>query len=113
MTTRRCRTPWRSLPHRIAHLRKAGGSWARCQGVVLSIKDWYDTFDMRTTASADVLFANDRPPRDATHIQRLREAGAIILAKANAGTPQPRNGFGGVVCNPYDTERTPGVSSAG
>jgi Asp-tRNA(Asn)/Glu-tRNA(Gln) amidotransferase A subunit family amidase len=82
-------------------------------GVVMSIKDWYDTVDMRTTASADVLFANDRPPRDADHIRRLREAGAIILAKANAGTPQPRNAFGGVVCNPYDTERTPGVSSAG
>src|SRR5262249_25900906 len=76
-------------------------------GVVMSIKDWYDTHDMRTTASADVLFANDRPPRDADHIRRLREAGAIILAKANAGTPQPRNAFGGVVCNPYDTERTP------
>jgi amidase len=83
------------------------------QGVVLSIKDWYDTVDMRTTASADVLFANDRPPRDASFIKRLREAGAIILAKANAGSPQPRNSFGGVVCNPYDTERTPGVSSAG
>lgn len=83
------------------------------QGVVISIKDWYDTVDMRTTASADVLFANDRPPRDATFIKRLREAGAIILAKANAGSPQPRNSFGGVVCNPYDTERTPGVSSAG
>jgi len=70
------------------------------QGVVMSIKDWYDTYDMRTTASADVLFANDRPPRDADHIRRLREAGAIILAKANAGTPQPRNAFGGVVCIP-------------
>jgi len=83
------------------------------QGTVMSIKDWYDTYDMRTTASADVLFANDRPPHDANHVKRLREAGAIILAKANAGTPQPRNAFGGVVCNPYDTERTPGVSSAG
>jgi amidase len=82
-------------------------------GVVLSIKDWYDTFDMRTTASADVLFASDRPPRDAEHITRLRDAGAIVLAKANAGSPQPRNSFGGTVCNPYDTERTPGVSSAG
>jgi amidase len=82
-------------------------------GVVMSVKDWYDTYDMRTTASADVLFANDRPPRDATYITRLRAAGAIILAKANAGSPQPRNAFGGTVCNPYDTERTPGVSSAG
>jgi Asp-tRNA(Asn)/Glu-tRNA(Gln) amidotransferase A subunit family amidase len=83
------------------------------QGVVLSIKDWYDTADMRTTASADVLFANDRPPHDATFIKRLRDSGAIMLAKANAGSPQPRNSFGGAVCNPYDTERTPGVSSAG
>ena len=64
------------------------------QGVVVSIKDWYDTYDMRTTASADVLFANDRPPDDATHIKRLRDAGAIILAKANAGTPQPRHPSG-------------------
>ena len=32
------------------------------QGVVLSIKDQYDTFDMRSTAGQDVAFANDRPP---------------------------------------------------
>ena len=94
-------------------LSKTGRLVGSLQGVVLSIKDWYDTFDMRTTASADVLFANDRPPRDATYIQHLRAEGAIILAKANAGSPQPRNAFGGTVCNPYDTERTPGVSSAG
>jgi amidase len=83
------------------------------QGVVVSIKDWYDTFDMRTTSGADILFANDRPPHDATNVKRLREAGAIVLAKANVGGTQPRSAFGGVVCNPYDTERTPGVSSAG
>jgi amidase len=82
-------------------------------GVILSIKDWYDTVDMHTSAGNDILFANDRPPRDATNVQRLRQAGAIILAKANVGGTQPRSSFGGVVCNPYDTERTPGVSSAG
>lgn len=92
---------------------KTGKLVGPLQGVVFSIKDWYDTADMRTTASADVLFANDRPPHDAAFIKRLRDSGAIILAKANAGSPQPRNSFGGVVCNPYDTERTPGVSSAG
>ena len=83
------------------------------QGVVLSIKDWYDTEDMRTSAGADIAFADDRPPRDAANVKRLRDAGAIILAKANVGGTQPRSAFGGVVCNPYDTERTPGVSSAG
>jgi Asp-tRNA(Asn)/Glu-tRNA(Gln) amidotransferase A subunit family amidase len=93
---------------------KTGKLVGPLQGAVLSIKDWYDTADMHTTAGADVAFANDRPPRDATFITRLRDAGAIILAKANvAAGYQPRSAFGGVVCNPYDTERSPGVSSAG
>ena len=55
------------------------------QGVVVAIKDQYDTFDMRTTNGADVAYANDRPPRDSTVVARLRKAGAIILAKANRG----------------------------
>ena len=54
-------------------------------GVVMAIKDQFDTYDMRTTSGADAFYANDRPPRDATFVQRLRDAGAIILAKANMG----------------------------
>ena len=85
-------------------------------GVVLSIKDQYDTFDMRTTAGMDAAYANDRPPRDATFVKRLRDAGAILIAKANLGemgTPNSRSSFGGPFCNPYDTERSPGTSSGG
>src|SRR5215468_3974621 len=85
-------------------------------GVVLSIKDQYDTFDMRTTAGMDAAYANDRPPHDATFVKRLRDAGAIIVAKANLGemgTPNSRSSFGGPFCNPYDTERSPGTSSGG
>jgi amidase len=85
-------------------------------GVVLAIKDQYDTFDMRTTAGMDAAYANDRPPRDATFVKHLRDAGAIILAKANLGemgTPNSRSSFGGPFCNPYDTERSPGTSSGG
>jgi amidase len=85
-------------------------------GIVLSIKDQYNTFDMRTTAGMDAAFANDRPPRDATFVRRLRDAGAIILAKANLGemgTPNSRSSFGGPFCNPYDTQRSPGTSSGG
>ena len=85
-------------------------------GVVMAIKDQYDTFDMRTTSGADAFWADDRPPDDATVVARLREAGAIILAKANldeyAGGP-PRSSFGGMQCNPYDTERRSGGSSGG
>jgi amidase len=85
-------------------------------GVVMAIKDQYDTFDMRTTAGADAQYANDRPPEDATFVKRLRDAGAIILAKANLAeyaTDGARSSFGGTFCNPYDTEREPGMSSAG
>jgi Asp-tRNA(Asn)/Glu-tRNA(Gln) amidotransferase A subunit family amidase len=85
-------------------------------GVVLAIKDQYDTFDMRTTSGADVDYANDRPPDDATFVKRLRDAGAIILAKANLAeyaVDGARSSFGGTFCNPYDTEREPGMSSAG
>ena len=85
-------------------------------GVVMAIKDQYDTFDMRTTSGGDVDYANDRPPDDATFVKRLREAGAIILAKANLAeyaVDGSRSSFGGTFCNPYDTEREPGMSSAG
>lgn len=83
--------------------------------VVVSVKDQYDTFDMRTTSGADADYADDRPPRDANFIKRMREAGAIILAKANMGEYASgfRSSFGGVVVNPYDTTRIPGGSSGG
>ena len=85
-------------------------------GVVMAIKDQYDTFDQRTTSGADAEYANDRPPDDATFVKRLRDAGAIILAKANLAeyaVDGARSSFGGTFCNPYDTEREPGMSSAG
>jgi len=89
-------------------------------GVVFAIKDQYDTVDMRTTSGADAFYADDRPPADATFVQRLRAAGAIILAKANMGEYAGgyggsafRSSFAGSVVNPYDTERSPGGSSSG
>ena len=84
-------------------------------GVVFSIKDILDTYDMRTTSGGDADYANDRPPADATIIKRLRNAGAIILAKANLGeyAAGSRSAFGGTECNPYDTMRDVGGSSGG
>jgi len=99
-----------------AYFASTGKLIGALHGVVFSIKDQYDTFDMRTTGGMDAAYANDRPPRDATFVTRLREAGAIILAKANLGemgTPNSRSSFGGPFCNPYDTQRSPGTSSGG
>ncbi len=99
-----------------AHFEATGEFVGPLHGVVTAIKDQYDTFDMRTTSGADAFYANDRPPDDATFVRRLREAGAIIIAKSNLGefaSAIPRSAFGGTFCNPYDTERSPGGSSSG
>jgi len=98
------------------HFAATGELVGPLHGVVIAIKDQYDTYDMRTTSGGDALWANDRPPDDATFIKRLRDAGAIILAKANLAeyaSGGARSAFGGTFCNPYDTERTPNASSAG
>ncbi len=101
--------------------------------VPFAFKDVYDTRDMRTTTGADIDFAMDAPPADSTIVERLREKGAIIYAKANAtefnggiGNPggpatasaryvgyDERSTWGGQACNPYDTERSPRGSSSG
>lgn len=99
-----------------AEFAKTGKLVGPLHGVVMSIKDQYDTFDMRTTSGADAFYANDRPPEDSTFVQRLRDAGAIIIAKSNLGeyaSATPRSSFGGTFCNPYDTERIPRGSSSG
>ena len=99
-----------------AQFKKTGKLVGPLQGMIMAIKDQYDTFDLRTTDGADAFYANDRPPEDATFVKRLRDAGAIVLAKANLAeyaSGGARSAFGGTFCNPYDTERTPNASSAG
>jgi amidase len=98
-----------------AFFAKTGKLIGPLHGVVIAVKDQYDTLDLRTTSGADAFYANDRPPTDSTFVQRLRAAGAIILAKSNMGeyAAGARSSFGGTFCNPYDTERSPGGSSGG
>lgn len=102
-----------------AHVSRTGRLVGPLHGVVMAIKDQYDTFDMRTTSGADAFWSDDRPPDDATFVKQLRDAGAIILAKANmgeyaaGGITGTRSSFGGTICNAYDTERDPGASSGG
>ena len=94
---------------------KTGRFVGPLHGIPLAVKDQFDTFDMRTTSGAAAPYANDRPPKDAEVVARLRKAGAIILAKANLGeyASGVRSTFGGTTCNPYDTTRSPGSSSGG
>jgi amidase len=85
-----------------------------CVPVVL--KDNYDTVDMPTSGGS-VTLAKSFPVRDAFVVTRLRDAGALVLAKANL-TELARGGntvssLGGQTRNPYDLTRTPGGSSGG
>jgi amidase len=91
-----------------------------------SIKDIFDTKDMRSTGGADVAYGMDAAPADSTIVAQLRAKGAIILAKANLseyngatgdpggaakadavvlGAGNSRSTWAGNPCNPYDTER--------
>ncbi|MGH9204197.1 MAG: amidase family protein, partial [Vicinamibacterales bacterium] len=85
-----------------------------CIPVVL--KDNYDTADMPTTGGS-VTLAKLIPAADGFVVRRLRDAGAIILAKANlmelAWSGTSVSSLGGQTRNPYDLTRTPGGSSGG
>jgi Asp-tRNA(Asn)/Glu-tRNA(Gln) amidotransferase A subunit family amidase len=95
-----------------AHFKATGKLVGPLHGITFAIKDWYDTFDLRTTAGADAAYANDRPPRDAEFIKRMRDAGAIILAKANVGSGISRSPFGGISCNPTTPSARPAPRAA-
>jgi amidase len=100
-----------------AYFARTGRLVGPLHGIPFAIKDNYDTVDMLTTAGAAAAYANDKPPQDATMIAKLRAAGAIFLGKTNMDEYAPasiaRSALGGQTCNPYDTKRVPGGSSAG
>src|SRR5437016_9575303 len=84
-------------------------------GVPIIIKDQADVKGMPTTLGS-VLFKNYFPDRDSFVAEKLRNAGAIILAKATLGELGGGDTHGslfGSTRNPYDTERTVGGSSGG
>jgi Asp-tRNA(Asn)/Glu-tRNA(Gln) amidotransferase A subunit family amidase len=85
-------------------------------GIPILVKDNYETIEMPTTAGS-VALATMHPARDAFQVQRLKAAGAIILAKTTmhelaSGILTVGSGFGQTK-NPYDLSRNPGGSSGG
>lgn len=85
-----------------------------CVPVIL--KDNYDTYDMPTTAASRAL-EGAIPERDAFVVKRMREADALMFAKANltefAMGGITLSSLGGQTLNAYDQTRTPGGSSGG
>ncbi len=85
-------------------------------GIPVILKDNYDTFDLPTTAGSLTL-ENSIPPDDAFLTKKLRDAGAIILGKANLHEFSldftTISSLGGQTLNPYALDRIPGGSSGG
>lgn len=96
--------------------RQRGERLGPLHGVPIALKDNFDTADFTTTAGTPALAAH-RPTRNAAVVQRLLDAGALILGKANmqelAFGPTSNNAAFGPVRNPYDRSRIPGGSSGG
>lgn len=96
--------------------RAAKGERSPLHGIPVIVKDNYNTSDM-PTSSGNIGLKDVIPPEDATQVKELRDAGAIIIGKANlhefAFGYTTVSSLGGQTLNPYDPTRVPGGSSGG
>ena len=98
------------------HFRRTGKFVGPLHGIPVLLKDNVNTKDMPTTGGS-LSLAGYTPATDAAITQKLRNAGAIILAKVNlhefAMWGETISSIQGQTLNPHDLTRTPGGSSGG
>ena len=102
--------------------RRAGRVRSALHGIPILIKDNIDTADRMRSTAGSLALVDSIAPRDAFVVQRLREAGAVILGKtnlsewANFRSTHSSSGWsarGGQTRNPYALDRNPCGSSSG
>jgi Asp-tRNA(Asn)/Glu-tRNA(Gln) amidotransferase A subunit family amidase len=98
--------------------RDSGAKLPALAGLPIVVKDNINTSDMPTSGGTPAL-RNARPNKNAPSLQKLLDAGAIVIGKANMHelafgiTSSNLSPFAGPVKNPYDKSRIPGGSSGG
>ncbi len=95
--------------------RRTKGRRSPLHGIPIVLKDNFDTRDLPTTGGS-ILLEGYRPTRDATVVQKLRDAGAIILAKVNLSefaSGGTYSSLGGQTLNPHNLDYSPSGSSGG
>jgi amidase len=102
--------------------RAAKGPRGPLHGIPILLKDNIDTADRMMTTAGSFALVGDPPSQDATVARKLREAGAILMGKANLSewanfrSTNSRNGWsgrGGQTLDPYVLNLDPYGSSAG
>lgn len=102
--------------------RKAGRLRGALHGIPILIKDNIDTADKMQTTAGSLALAGTIAPRDATIVEKLRAAGAVLLGKTNLSewanfrsskSTSGWSGRGGLTRNPYALDRNTSGSSSG
>ncbi len=102
--------------------RRAKGARGPLHGIPILLKDNIGTHDLMTTTAGSLALAGSVPARDAWVVRRLRDAGAVLLGKANLSewanfrSTRSSSGWsarGGQCRNPYALDRSPSGSSSG
>ena len=101
---------------------RAGRVRGPLHGRPVLVKDNIDTADLPTTAGSLALAEQPNPRQDAALVRRLREAGMVVLGKANLSewanirddnSASGWSAYGGLTRNPYAMNRSAGGSSSG
>jgi amidase len=102
--------------------RKEKGPRGPLHGIPIIIKDNIDTADGMETTAGSLALLGSKPAKDAFIVERLREAGAVIIGKANLSewanfrsshSTSGWSGRGGQTHNPFAIDRNPSGSSSG
>lgn len=111
-----------AIADRLDAERRQGGPRGPMHGIPVIIKDNIDTADRMSTTAGSLALYGTRAARDASLVERLRTAGAVLLAKANLSewanfrSTRSSSGWsaiGGQGRNPYVLDRSPCGSSSG